>query len=116
MKEARRERRYRNSHIKGRAFHVVIALILVICALSPYLELAAGGNDSVFATGYDTETTFAVLVLLLELVISLGGLLAYLCGDLQPGERIAITYPSIASESGSCAEIADLWPPPPLRI
>jgi hypothetical protein len=108
--------RQRNRQIRRRAFHVAIALILVICAISPFVESAVNWNDSVFATGYDTETTLAVLVLLLELVISLAGLLACLCRNLQLGERVVIKYSWLTSESDFGTEIPELSPPLLLRI
>jgi hypothetical protein len=111
--------RQRNRQIRRRAFHVAIALILVICAISPFAESAVNWNDTVFATGYDTETTFAVLALLLELVISLAGLLVCFCRNLQLGERVFIKLlqPSwFASESDFGTEIPELSPPLPLRI
>jgi len=95
---------------------VAIALILVICALSPFLETAVNWNDSVFATGYDGESTMAVLVLLLELVISLAGLLVCLCRNLQLGERVVIKHSRFISESNFGIMIPELSPPPPLRI
>ena len=106
----------RDRQIRRRAFHVAIALILVICALSPFLETAVNWNDSVFATGYDGESTMAVLVLLLELVISLAGLLVCFCRNTQWIERIVITPSPFASKSDFGITIAELSPPPPLRI
>lgn len=111
--------RQRKRQIQRRAFHVAIALILVICAISPFAESAVNWNDTVFATGYDTETTFAVLVLLLELVISLAGLLVCFCRNLRLGERLFIKLlrPSwFASESDLGTETPELSPPLPLRI
>lgn len=102
--------------MRRRAFHVAIAAILVICALSPFLESAANWNDSVFATGYDGESTMAVLVLLLELVISLAGLLVCLCQNLQWGERVALSPSGLTLESGFRIAIPELSPPLPLRI
>lgn len=102
--------------MRRRAFHVAIAVILVICALSPFLESAANWNDSVFATGYDGESTMAVLVLLLELVISLAGLLVCLCQNLQLGERMALSLSSATAELGFRIAIPELSPPLPLRI
>jgi hypothetical protein len=102
--------------IRRRAFHVAIALILVVCALSPFLETAVNWNDSLFATGYDGESTMAVLVLLLELVISLAGLLVCFCRNTQWIERIVITHSPFASKSDFSITIAELSPPPPLRI
>ena len=106
----------RDRQIRSRAFHVAIALILVVCALSPFLETAVNWNDSVFATGYDGESTMAVLVLLLELVISLAGLLVCFCRNTQWIERIVITQSPFASKSDFSITIAELSPPPPLRI
>jgi hypothetical protein len=108
--------RQRNRQSRRRAFHALIALILVICAISPFVESAVNWNDSVFATGYDNETTLAILVLLLELVISLAGLLVCVCQNLQLGERIVIKHLGLLPESDFGAEIADLSPPAPLRI
>jgi hypothetical protein len=98
---------------------VAIALILVICALSPFAESAASWNDSVFSTGYDGESTFAVLVLLLELVIWLAGLLICLSPNLQLGERVFIKllqHSWFTSESDLGTETPELSPPLPLRI
>jgi hypothetical protein len=106
----------RNRQARRRAFHVAIALILVICAISPFVESAVNWNDSVFATGYDTESTLAILVLLLELVISLAGLLVFLCGNMQLGERVVIKHSSLGPESDFGFKIPELSPPPPLRI
>jgi len=108
--------RERDRQIRRRAFHVAIALILVICALSPFLETAVNWNDSVFATGYDGESTMAVLVLLLELVISLAGLLVCFCRNTQWTERVVIMHSPLASKSDFSITIAELSPPPPLRI
>ena len=108
--------RQRNRQIRRRAFHVAIAVILVICALAPFAESAANWNDSVFATGYDAESTMAVLVLLLELVISLAGLLVCLCQNLQLGERVGISESRFTPQSGFHVTIPELSPPLPLRI
>lgn len=108
--------RERDRRIRRRAFHVAIALILVICAISPFLETALNWNDSVFATGYDGESTMAVLVLLLELVISLAGLLVCFCRNTHWVERVVIKRPSLSSESDFTLVAAELSPPPPLRI
>jgi hypothetical protein len=102
--------------IKRRAFHVAIALILVICVISPFLELAVNWNDSVFATGYDGETTFAVLVLLLELVISLAGLLVCLCRNARLCERVVLTQSRFMRASDFGIKIPELSPPLSLRV
>jgi hypothetical protein len=106
----------RDRQIRRRAFHVAIALILVVCAMSPFLETAVNWNDTVFATGYDGESTMAVLVLLLELVISLAGLLVCFCRNTQWIERLVAKRSPFASESDFSTIVAELSPPPPLRI
>ena len=99
-----------------RLFHIAVALILVICVLAPYLELAADFNNSIFNTGCDNETTIAVLVLLLELVISLAGILASLFLVLRLFGRIAVRDWYYVFESALVPEGPAPSSPPPLRI
>ncbi len=115
MAVSERERE-RSRQIRRRAFHVAIALILVLCALSPFLESAVNWNDSVFATGYDGESTLAVLVLLLELVISLAGVLVYLCRNLRCNGRLVIESSLVLRLSGFRIPFPEPSSPPPLRI
>lgn len=111
------EERERKRQFRRRAFHVAIALILVLCAISPFLETAVNWNNTIFATGYDNESTIAILVLLLELVISFAGLVAvYVCCRLPLAERLDARDSCVASESNFRITIPDLSPPPPLRI
>jgi len=102
--------------VSRRAVHVVIALILLFCIVSPFVESAIDWNDTVFTTGYDTESTLAVLVLLLELVISLPGLLVCFCRNIQSGERVVIKYSCCTPEFDFGTTIPELSPPLPLRI
>ena len=106
----------RDRQIRRRIFHVAIALILIICAMSPFVETAVNWTDTVFATGYDGESTMAVLVLLLELVISLAGLLVCFCRNTQWIEWLVIKPSPLASKSDFSLIVAELSPPPPLRI
>ena len=99
-----------------RIFHVLIALILVACAVSPFVESALNCHDSVFSTGYDGESTLAVVVLLLELVLSLASLLVFFCPNIQVKERIVEKYRRLTSDSDSRIAIPDASPPVPLRI
>jgi hypothetical protein len=106
-----------NRQFRRRAFHTIIAIILVVCVLSPYLESAVDLNDSVFATGYDTETTVAILMLLLELVLSLTNLLASACRNLQLSAPAVIVRESCGTREFSFGiKIPELSPPLPLRI
>ena len=113
MKEREQQR---NRRIRRRAFHVAIALILIVCAISPFAESAVNWNDSVFATGYDTESTLAVLVLLLELVLSLAGLLVRLCRNLPSSERVVVKCAGLPLDSDFDIHVPELSPPVPLRI
>ena len=109
-------KRQHKRQLGRRLFHIAIALILVICVLAPYVELAADFNSSIFATGYDNETTIAVLLLLLELVISLAGLLVYLFLKLGLFGRIAAKDWHHIFELAVLPEGPALSAPPPLRI
>jgi hypothetical protein len=84
----------------------------VTCAVSPFVESALDCQGSVFSTGYDGESTLAVVVLLLELVLSL----AILCPAIQVKERIVEEYQRLTSDSGFCITIPDASLPVPLRI
>jgi peptidoglycan biosynthesis protein MviN/MurJ (putative lipid II flippase) len=101
---------------RRRVFHVVIAVILIACALSPFIESAMDMNDSVFATGYDNETTVAILVLLLELVLSLTKLLPSLCRNSQLSTAVVVEKSFVGPGFGSGICIPELSPPVPLRI
>ena len=117
MRQASQRKRETNRQLRRRLFHAAIALILVICVLSPYLETAVELNGSVFASGYDTETTVAILVLLLELVLSLTNLVASLCKDVRLGERVIVVDSFARLVFGFGTETAaELSPPLPLRI
>ena len=109
------KRRQRHWRISRRALHVAIALVLVFCFLSPFLESAINWNQTVFATGYDTESTLAILVLLLELVLSLTGLLLCFCWGVQWCEKVLAARPSGPAGSTFRIPIPDISPPP-LRI
>ena len=107
----------RKSQLRLRVFHIVIALILVICVLSPYVESAMDLNDSVFATGYDTETTVAILMLLLELVFSLTNLVVLLCKNVPLDARVIVVKNAFPlPELGFGATVPEVSPPLPLRI
>jgi hypothetical protein len=97
-------------------FHVLLAMILLACAVSPFVESALDCHDNLFSTGYDGETTLTVVVLLLELVLSLASLLVFLCPNMQLKERIIEEYQRLTSDSGFRIIVPDVSPPVPLRI
>ncbi|HEX4002875.1 MAG TPA: hypothetical protein VHX36_09505 [Candidatus Acidoferrales bacterium] len=56
-------------------FHTLAAISLLACAICPFVEIALHLNGSIFQNGHDTESTLALLLLLLELSFALGRLL-----------------------------------------
>ena len=96
--------------------HVLIALVLVACALSPFVESALNSQDSMFSTGCDGESTLAIVVLLLELVLSLASLLAFLWPTAQLQERVEIESASPISALAFFIDAPDFLSSVPLRI
>ncbi len=96
----------------------MLALTLVVCVLCPFLELALNCGQSLFDTGYDTETTVAVIALLLILAFALAKFLVYFLGITTGQERL------IHSQSPSkptlnfifAVSAPDTSPPSALRI
>ena len=62
----------------SRTFHTLVALALIGCALCPFVEMAIHWNGTIFQSGFDTESTVAFLLLLLELAYALARLLVVL--------------------------------------
>lgn len=60
-----------------RGFHILLALTLLICVMSPYVEeFVLHSNQSIFDSGYDGESTVAVIALVVILAFALAKLLA----------------------------------------
>ena len=99
-----------------RIFHVLIALVLVACVVSPFIESSLDCHDNVFSTGCDGESTLAIVVLLLELVLSLTSILVFLPRNVQLEERVDTEGARPSSTFGFCTNISDLSSSVPLRI
>jgi hypothetical protein len=111
-RDQERKRRFRR-----KAFHVAIAVILIICAISPFLETAAHWDNTIFATGYDGESTVAVLMILLELVISFAGpVVIYVCRNAEFSEPVVIRDSFVSFDSVAGFRVPEFSPPLPLRI
>lgn len=82
-----------------RAFHGLLALVLLVCLFCPFIEPAFGFHDSVFSIGSDTESTLAMLILLFELVIALTGLFAFLLSDIEVKDRVAQSHRRLRHDS-----------------
>jgi hypothetical protein len=100
-----------------RAFHILLALILVVCALSPYVEFALHWDQTIFNTGYDGETVVAVIALLLILAFALARLLVSVLADSTVGERLDESHRPLRPILDFISTLPDISPPPlPLRI
>ena len=100
-----------------RGFHILLALILVACVLSPYVELALNWGQSLFDTGYDTETTVAVIALILILAFALAALLAHFVAGITAQERLVDSRLISRTALDFISAVPEFPPPPlPLRI
>jgi len=101
---------------KHRAFHTLVALALVACALCPFVETAIHWNGTIFQNGFDTESTVAVLLLLFELAYGLARVLVVLLPPVL--RRLGVVYlEQLEVRSLNFATVLpDLSPPLPLRI
>ena len=101
-----------------RGFHILLALTLVVCVLCPFVELALNCGQSLFDTGYDTETTVAVIALLLILAFALAKLLVYFLGNTAGQEGLidsqSKSKPTL--DFTSLVLVSDTSPPLALRI
>lgn len=102
--------------VNRKTLHAAIGLILIFCAVFPLVEPILGWNNNIFVTGHDTESTLALVILLLELVLALAGALVFLLAVFRVIERILEKSLLLTSESGFRIAVPDLSPPVPLRI
>ena len=94
-----------------------MALALVICVLCPYVELALNWGQSLLDTGYDTETTVAVIALLLILAFALAKLLVSVVVDSNGEGPLDESHGTLRPILDFISTVPDASPPPlPLRI
>jgi sugar phosphate permease len=100
-----------------KGFHILLALTLVFCVLCPYVEFALDWNQTIFNTGYDTETTVAVIALLLILTFALARLLVSVLADRKGEEALAESHLTFSVLLDFISTVPDVSPPPlPLRV
>lgn len=101
-----------------RGFHIVLAVILVICLLCPYIEFAIQWNQSIFDTGYDGESTVAVIALLLIFAFLIASLLAHFIPASAAAESVDDSHVTRRTALDFISTVPELSPPPllPLRI
>jgi hypothetical protein len=106
----------RFSAMSRKAFHIVLGLVLVGCLICPFVEFAIGWNDTIFTTGYDTESSVAIVMLLVELVLALATVIALFLPDLQLTESLVTKRCPPTSEFGTVILLPDPSLLVPLRI
>jgi hypothetical protein len=102
--------------VARRGFHIALAFILLACVVCPYIEFAIHFDQNIFATGYDSESTLAVIALLVILAVALARLLAFF---LQPvlREDTSLALPSFLQHQRYFVVVdAEASPPLALRI
>jgi len=99
-----------------KAFHILLGLVLVACLICPYLEFAIGWNDTIFTTGYDTESSVAVVILLLGLVLALAAVIALFVPETQLAEPLVTRRCPLTSEVAVALVLPDPSLLVPLRI
>jgi len=98
------------------ALHILLGLVLVACLVCPYVEFAIGWNDTVFTTGYDTESSVAVVMLLVGLVLALAAVIALFVPETQLAEPLVTRRCPLTSEVGVALALPDPSLLVPLRI
>jgi hypothetical protein len=102
--------------VTRRGFHILIALILLVCVTCPYVEMALHWNEGLFTTGYDTESTVGVIALLVILSLALAKLLAALLPDRRSDELIVASYPIRKPRGTVASATSEVSLSVPLRI
>jgi hypothetical protein len=99
-----------------RLFYASIVAFLLPCLVSPFVEFSLHMNGTIFSTGKDTETSVALLIVLLGLALVITSLIVALQPALLATERIQ--PPARVLPSRDCWKInfPELSPPPFLRI
>lgn len=100
----------------SRTFHALIALALIGCALCPFVETAIHWNGTIFQSGFDTESTIAIILLLVELAYGLARLVLVILPPVL--RRLSFVYfDRLAVQTLNFGTILpETSPPLPLRI
>ena len=99
-----------------KGFHILLALTLFACAICPYIEIALHSNQYIFETGYDGETTVAIITLVLILAFALAKLLASFVPEGTTEESLFHPQETIGLSTDVGASFPDTSPPLALRI
>jgi hypothetical protein len=100
----------------SRTFHALIALALVACALCPFVETAIHWNSTIFQSGFDTESTVAILLLLLELAYGFARLLVVLLPSVLKSLSFVYFDQLVVRTLNFGSILPEISPPLSLRI
>jgi hypothetical protein len=100
----------------SRQIQLAIALLLLVCMVCPFVEMAADSNDSIFTTGRDQETSIAMILLLVELAFALAGLMTVLFSVFFEKEHLAIWRRFLKFTPRPAIPLPETSPPLALRI
>lgn len=91
-------------------------MALFACTMSPLVEMLFRSDNSIFASGRDTESTLAFVLLLIELSFAIARLLVVVNAVIL--QRVDIVrFRHLTPRSGVVASVAPtISPPVPLRI
>jgi len=102
---------------KIRTFHAIVALVLFYCVLCPFVEIALHSNNCIFVSGHDTESTVALLLLIVELAFALGTLSMVVVPHVLIKTLTLISSNRLTLSSMSFVFVMpEISPPLPLRI
>jgi ACR3 family arsenite efflux pump ArsB len=100
-----------------KGFHILLALTLVLCVLCPCVEVALNWGQSLLDTGYDTETTVAVIALLVILAFALAKFLVSVLVYSTGKGPLDESHKALRPVLDFISILPDISPPPlPLRI
>lgn len=99
-----------------RQFHILVAVVLLVCVVCPYVETAFDCDENIFTTGYDTESIVAVIALLLILSLTLAKLMAVFLPSRITNEPVVISQPLRKRDHSFVFDIPEVSSPLPLRI
>jgi hypothetical protein len=99
-----------------RGFQILLALTLFVCGIWPYIEIALHWNQSIFQTGYDGESTVAIIALVLIMAFALAKLLASFVPESTNEGPLLQRLATVSRRIDCAASFPDTSPPLALRI
>lgn len=99
-----------------KGFHIFLAFVLFFCAVSPFIEFTVRWDRSIFQTGYDGESTVAIIALVLILAFAVAKVLASFVPERITEEPLFDPKETAHLNVGFTTSSPDTSPPLALRI